>query len=86
MQMMELTIALWLSINLNPTMMMILLEMHVTTVSLLPTHYKRILIMMGLEESVMLMTMIQVLVSMFLLVDTDNGSIVPKSSELYTPS
>ena len=57
-----------------------------TTVSLLPTHYKRILIMMGLEESVMLMTMIQVLVSiMFLLVDTDNGSIVPKSSE-YTPS
>ena len=31
----------------------------------------------------MLMTMIQVLVSiMFLVVDTDNGSIVPKSSEL----
>ena len=52
-------------------MMMILLEMHVTTVSSLPTHYKRILIMMGLEESAMLMTMIQVLV------DTDNGSIDP---------
>ena len=63
MQVMELTIAPWLSINLNPTMMMILLEMHVTTVSSLPTHYKRILIMMGLEESVMLMTMMEVLVS-----------------------
>ena len=62
MQMMELTIVLF---HLNPTMMMILLEMHVTTVSSLPTHYKRILIMMGLEESAMLMTMIQVLVSMF---------------------
>ena len=65
MQVMELTIVLLFSIHLNPTMMMILLEMHVTTVSSLPTHYKRILIMMGLEESVMLMTMIQVLVSMF---------------------
>ena len=86
MQMMELTIALLFSIHLNPTMMMILLEMHVTTVSSLPTHNKRILIMMGLEESVMLMTMMEVLVSiMFLVVDTDNGSIVPKSSE-YTPS
>ena len=63
MQMMELTIALLFQIHLNPTMMMILLEMHVTTVSSLPTHYKRILIMMGLEESVMLMTMIQVSVS-----------------------
>ena len=65
MQMIELTIALLFSIHLNPTMMMILLEMHVTTVSSLPTHYKRILIMMGLEEGAMLMTMIQVLVSMF---------------------
>ena len=65
MQMIELTIVLLFSIHLNPTMMMILLEMHVTTVSLLPTHNKRILIMTGLEESVMLMTMMEVSVSMF---------------------
>ena len=52
-----------------------------TTVSLLPTHNKRILIMTGLEECVMLMTMMEVSVSiMFLLVDTDNGH--PE----YTPS
>ena len=63
--MIMMTIALLFSIHLNGTMIMILLEMHVTTVSSLPTHYKRILIMMGLEESVMLMTMMEVLVSMF---------------------
>ena len=81
LQMIMMTIALLFSIHLNGTMIMILLEMHVTTVSLLPTHYKRILITMGLEESVMLMTMMEVSVSiMFLLVDTSNGSIVPKSS------
>ena len=54
-----------------------------TTVSLLPTHNKRILIMTGLEESVMLMTMMEV--SVCIMVDTSNGSIVPKSSE-YAPS